>query len=559
MPKRFAFVNYGNSREGKAIADALKEEQYFVYSTRRPDPQQLDHLTADPLSIDQFIDSDPDTVVPTMKTCHLVIYTILDTPKYAVDVFTKLNDDPGQRKSIVVVSPIFTWVGEPKAEDWHKRWPHPRYPEFLGAERYLTEKLQLRLYVLCVGLLYGDGEGPFLPLFESAWHLKPSPMLQENRNVVPTLHVRDMAHGAVAYGLSRPSVPVIIAHDGSHVTQRDLVKAINRTFGAGRTPKVDEAAAVAELGREAVDWMKLDVELEAEDFAGLDFERHCTNPTEEMQTLVDEFVQKRLITPLRIVGVDLPSGLYKQIIEYYGLQHATLPNMKAVLAADKSDDAMALKEQAQGEGEEEQKIPDADVIRYVLGNAPAYRNQGYIMPSRLVPKDEEERDGLFIEDEEPAAFFPKYVLTWHEFRATEKWFIAKGSHCATVKTLADVQTFLGLPRNFSRQVRILEARRQLEQIETEKADTERKRIKHEKQKEEARRQALIERDAGLLKEVDEEIESMKAIREMTPREYLMRFIVPMFGLPLRQINEARPHDALRFLAAHFENEAKKVE
>jgi hypothetical protein len=35
MVKKSAFANYDHSREGKAIADALKEEQYFVYSTRR--------------------------------------------------------------------------------------------------------------------------------------------------------------------------------------------------------------------------------------------------------------------------------------------------------------------------------------------------------------------------------------------------------------------------------------------------------------------------------------------------------------------------------------------
>jgi CRISPR/Cas system-associated endoribonuclease Cas2 len=230
MPKRFAFVNYGNSHEGKAIADGLKEVQYSVYSTCRPDPQQLDHLTADPLSVDQFIDSETDAVLQTMKKCHLIIYPILDTPKYAVDVLTKLNEDPRQRKLIVVVSPIFTWVSEPKPEDWHKRWRHPRYPDFLGAERDLTEKLQLRLYMLCIGLLYGDGEGPFLSLFESAWNLKPAPMLQENRKVVPMLHDRDMAHGAIAYELSRPSVPVIVAHDGSHVTQRNHVNLLDRQY-----------------------------------------------------------------------------------------------------------------------------------------------------------------------------------------------------------------------------------------------------------------------------------------------------------------------------------------
>jgi hypothetical protein len=65
LVKKSAFVNYDNSREAKAIADALKEEQYFVYSMRRLDPQALDHLVPDPLSVDQFISSVPDSVLST--------------------------------------------------------------------------------------------------------------------------------------------------------------------------------------------------------------------------------------------------------------------------------------------------------------------------------------------------------------------------------------------------------------------------------------------------------------------------------------------------------------
>ena len=556
MGKKHAFVNYGNSREGRAIADALKEEGFFVYSTRRPDPQKLDHLTPDPLSVDQFIPSDVDSVVSTLKLCNVVVYTILDTPKYAIEVFTRLNDDPGVRKTSVVVSPVFTWAGEPKAEDYHKRWAHPRYVDFLSCERYLTSKLQLRLYVMCVGLLYGDGEGALLPLFESAWHLRPAPMLEMNHNVVPTLHVKDMARGAVALAQSRPENPVIVAHDGSNTTQRDLVKAINLNFGAGRTPRKNEVDCVQILNREAVDWMMLDLELDCEEFNALDFERHCNSPVEDIQTLIDEFVANRLLTPLKLCSVRLPPSLVKQVVEYYGIQHATLDNMKAALDADKSEEAMELKE-SQNE-EEEQGIPETEIMKYVLANCPAYKNHGFILSSKLIPRDEEERENLFLEDDETAVFMPKYVLTWNEeFGAIEKWFISKGSHCCTVRNLADVQKFLGLPRNFTRNVRILENRRRLEQIESEKADNERKRLKKEREAEEAHKKELMERDAELLKEVEAELESMNSIKALTPRQFLLDYIVPMFISPLRQINEARPDDPLRFLASHFDKEAKE--
>lgn len=550
MPKRFAFVNYGNSREGSAIADALKQEGYFVYSTRQPDPKKLDHLKPDPLSVDQFIDSDKDTILTTIKQCHAVIYTILDTPKLANEIFTDLAQDIGVKKTIVIVSPMFTWGGEPRAEDWKKRWPHPKYADFLSAERYLTT-LPLKLYVMCTGLLYGDGEGALLPLFQAAWSLNPVPILEANHNVIPMLHVQDMAHGAVAVLSSRPENPVFIAHDGSHTTQRDLIKAINTTFGAGRTTKTTDDQFIAKYGRDVIDWIKFDIELEAEEFSGLDFERHCSNPVEEMQTLVDEFVAKRLLKPLRILALGLDQSIIDDIVKYYGVVNATDEKLKELFMNDKSEEAVALRE---GGGEEEEP-PILDIHKHVFGNAPALRNLGYIITK--VPDNDEAREQLFLDEEEPAPYIPKYIITAGENGPVERWFIAKGSHCCKVANMDDVKKFLGLPRNFTREVRILEARRELEAIQSAQADAERKEAKHRAEREEELRQALLRRDEELLAECEKELKSMDQIRAMDPKSFIMQKIVPIFIPPLAQISEARPDDPLRFLASHFEAEANK--
>lgn len=561
MPKRFAFVNYGNSREGSAIADALKEEGYFVYSTRRPDPKKLDHLKPDPLSIDQFIDSDKEIILKTMKQCHAVIYTILDTPKLANELFTELSTDVGQKKTIVIVSPIFTWAGQPRAEDWKKRWPHPNYTDFLSAERYLTT-LPLRLYVMSVGLLYGDGEDVMLPIFQSSWGLKSAPMLEQNRNVVPTLHVQDMARGAVTMIASRPEVPVIVAHDGSRVTQRDLIKAINSTFGAGRTAKVTDDQFIQDFGREAFNWLTLDLELEAEHFASLDFERHCSDPAEEMQTLVNEFVQHRILTPLKILAIELDDKLIEEIVQYYGVVYATNEKIKKLFENDKSEEAAELRPESNDNEEEEEdheknKENEMAIKRHILENSPYLKNLGYLMHGSSIPKDEEDRENFFMEDEEPASFMPKYILTSKENGPIERWFIARGSHCAKVQNIEDVKKFLGLPRNFTREVRIIEDRRRLEQIQSEEADNQRKAEKKRKAAEEAHRQELLKRDEELLAECEAELKSMEEIRALPAKEFLMSKVVPMFMPPLAQINEARPDDPLRFLASHFETEVTK--
>lgn len=551
MPKRFAFVNYGNSREGSAIADALKEEGYFVYATYQPDPKKLDHLKPAPLSVDQFIDSDKETILATIKQCHAVIYTILDTPKLANEIFTELAQDIGVKKTIVIISPIFTWGGEPRAQDWKKRWPHPKYADFLSAERYLTT-LPLKLYVMCTGLLYGDGEGALLPLFQSAWSLNPVPILEENHNVIPTLHVKDMAHGAVAVLSSKPENPVFIAHDGSHTTQHDLIKAINTTFGAGRTTKTTDDQFISKYGREVIDWVKFDIELEAEEYAGLDFERHCSNPVEEMQTLVDEFVTHRLLKPLRIFAIDLDTALIDEIVKYYGVVNATDEKLKELFNNDKSEEAVALRES----GNEEEEAPTLEIHKHVFANAPSLRNLGYIITK--VPDNEESRESLFMEEDEVSAFIPKYILTSHEFGPLERWFISRGSHCCKVSNMEEVKKFLGLPRNFTREIRILEARRELEAIQSAEADAQRKEAKRQAEKEEEHRQELQRRDEELLAECEKELKSMQEIRSMDAKSYLMQKLVPIFIPPLAQISEARPDDPLRFLASHFEAEANKL-
>ncbi|KAH0795191.1 adenylate kinase 7-like [Histomonas meleagridis] len=556
-----AFVNYGNSREGKAIADALKEEGYFVYATRKPDPQKLDQLQPDPLSVDQFIDSDINTIVETMKVCRLIIYTILDTPKYAVQALTKLNESPGLKKVIIIISPILTWAGEPKAEDWRKRWAHPKYTDQLAAERFLTTSLQLRIYVMCVGLLYGDGEDVLLPLFRSAWHLKPVPVLEENRNIIPMLHVRDMAHGAVALSQTRPNAPVIIAHDGSGITQRDLVRSINKVFGAGRTYKKPENEVLEQLGRETIDWLKLDIDLEATEYNSLEFERHCENAIDDIQILVDEFVINRLLSPLKILAINIPTDLLQQIVKYYEIEEGTIDRMNYEVESYKGEEVLSLKELQNNDNnneEEEREIPITEIMKFVLTYSPSFKNHGFVITNDLIPNDIEEKEKLFINEDEPTIFMPKYVITSaKKFGEMEKWFISKGSHCATIRSLDDAQKFFGLPRNFTRNVKILEKRKVLEQIEREKEEEERKRIKIQKEEEEKRKQEMIKRDQKILKEVDEELDSMKEVREMPAREFLMKYVVPMFIKPLEQINEARPDEPLRFLITHFEKEAEK--
>lgn len=448
-----------------------------------------------------------------------------------------------------------TWAGQPKAEDWKFRWSHKRYNDHLSAERYLTG-LSLDLSIMCTGLLYGEGEGPLYPLFKAAWSSNQTVGLKKHPNVIPTLHIRDMAKGSVALLKNKPSVPVIVAHDGSQTTRKSLLVAISKAFSLKHPQIISDDEAAHLYGHELTDWLSLDLEVDPEEYSNLDFERtSAEGPVENIETLVDEFVKKRLLSPLRIAAINIPPELIQEVVSYYGLEHASYERIKEIFDADKSDEAQEIRDAFQT-NEEEEIVEDYNAItKHVLATNPAFRYHGYIIEK--FPTAEEGLEEFFLEDEEPVPYYPRYVITTNEFGFLERWFIQKGSHAKKISTFQDVKKFLGLPRNNTRQERLLEARRRKEQIESENADQERKAEKKRRREEEAKRQALIKRDETLYEEVVAEIESKKEIESMDARTFLMKVIVPLFKKPLAQIAEARLDDPLRFLASHFEKEANK--
>ena len=54
-------------------------------------------------------------------------------------------------------------------------------------------------FVVSCGLPYGHGEGPFHWLFKTAWllHDKSLPVIGDGNNVIPAIHVMDLAYAVV--------------------------------------------------------------------------------------------------------------------------------------------------------------------------------------------------------------------------------------------------------------------------------------------------------------------------------------------------------------------------
>jgi adenylate kinase len=121
---------------------------------------------------------------------------------------------------------------------------------------------------VAAGLLYGAGESLFHFLFKSAWHgdTPALPVFGDGTNILPTIHIHDLASVVVNLADSRPSKPhYLIAVDDSKNTLREVVTAISRQLSTGRTTFIsrEEALLVRDLRQWEYDQLLVNLQMEA--------------------------------------------------------------------------------------------------------------------------------------------------------------------------------------------------------------------------------------------------------------------------------------------------------
>lgn len=116
-------------------------------------------------------------------------------------------------------------------EDYRKRKSHPNFKGHLSCEKQVikfgkTNKSRLMTYVIASGVTYGEGEQIFHFLFKNAW-LGSAPFLKifgTGQNILPTIHVRDLASILVNICDQKPKVRYILAVDDSKPTLEEIVR-----------------------------------------------------------------------------------------------------------------------------------------------------------------------------------------------------------------------------------------------------------------------------------------------------------------------------------------------
>ena len=137
-----------------------------------------------------------------------------------------------------------------KEKDFHLRVPARKFQHLKTLETLALSSVRaqpkLRVYVLCAGMLYGVGERTLADHFKQSWLQDPRklPYIGKGDNLVPTIHVTDLARLVKKVVVRKPDSYYIFAVDKTkNPTQKRIVESISKGMGTNETVSVqfDEA------------------------------------------------------------------------------------------------------------------------------------------------------------------------------------------------------------------------------------------------------------------------------------------------------------------------------
>jgi adenylate kinase len=130
--------------------------------------------------------------------------------------------------------------------DYQKRSPISEYQIIKDIEdevlNFKNETGNVKTYVISAGILYGKGEAIFNQHIKKAWLQDPVrlPYVGDGDNLLPTIHVTDLARMVKAVFEKKPNRKYIFAIDNNKKpTQKKLIAAISNGIGTGLIESID--------------------------------------------------------------------------------------------------------------------------------------------------------------------------------------------------------------------------------------------------------------------------------------------------------------------------------
>lgn len=205
-----------------------------------------------------------------------------------------------------------------------------------GGELLAQDKFKLQTFVVSAGVTFGAGEQLLHYLFKAAWENAPAlPLYSGGQNVLPMIHVKDLAQVVQNIADSPPRTRYIVAACDAKNTLEEVTKAVAQHLGNGKVKSVAKEEALIQKDVRQADVETLTTSLRME--AAFIRENMRINwvaesgAIEQMPALVKDFRATRKLFPLRIAVLGPPavgkSTVAKQLAEHYKLHHIRIKDL----------------------------------------------------------------------------------------------------------------------------------------------------------------------------------------------------------------------------------------